>query len=253
MKEVQPAPSLRTAMILAAGYGTRMGDLTRDLPKPLLPLNGIRIIEVVIGKLARQGIKRIVINAHYQADRMRRFVEQYHLEGVELMLSEEPELLGSGGGIGKAEPFFRGETILAANADVLCRIDLSALYEWHCRQRAVATLAVLPSLNVTDYSLVLYDQRQRLKGFHPKKEPLPAGARSGIFTGFQILTPRARDYLAPRNMSIIDALYQKALADGEKVMVYPYSGGWLDIGTAEFYRQIVERLRRGEIKLQEYL
>jgi len=246
-------PSLRTAMILAAGYGTRMADLTRELPKPLLPLNGMPIIEVVIRKLARQGIERAVVNLHYLPEKMREFLGDGSRFGLEVLFSEEPELLGSGGGIANAEKYFNGETILAANADVLCDLDIGEFYDFHCRSGALATMAVQPSSNHRDYSLALFDAANSLKNFLGKNEEIPRDVHAGIFTGYQILTPGARAYLKPENQSIITELYRKALGRGERIAVFPFTGRWIDVGEREFYLALLQKIRAGEVDLADFI
>lgn len=249
----QQPPPLRTAMILAAGYGTRMAELTRDLPKPLLPLNGMPIIEVVIRKLARQGIERAVVNLHYLPEKMREFLGDGSRFGLEILFSEEPQLLGSGGGIANAEKFFQGETILAANADVLCDLDIGEFYDFHCRAGVLATLAVQPSSNHRDYSLALFDAANSLKGFLGKNEEIPGEVHAGIFTGYQILTPGARAYLKPENQSIISELYRKALGRGERIAVFPFSGRWIDLGEREFYLSLLQKIRSGEVEVTDFI
>lgn len=246
-------PSLRTAMILAAGYGTRMADLTRELPKPLLPLNGMPIIEVVIRKLARQGIERAVVNLHYLPEKMREFLGDGSRFGLEVLFSEEPELLGSGGGIANAEKCFNGETILAANADVLCDLAIGEFYDFHCRSGALATMAVQPSSNHRDYSLALFDAANSLKNFLGKNEEIPRDVHAGIFTGYQILTPGARAYLKPENQSIITELYRKALGGGERIAVFPFTGRWIDVGEREFYLALLQKIRAGEVDLADFI
>ncbi len=246
-------PKLRTAMILAAGYGTRMAELTRELPKPLLPLNGVRIIEVVIRSLAHRGIERAVVNLHYRPEKMREFLGDGSRFGLEILFSEEPELLGSGGGIANAERYFNGETILAANADVLCDLDIGKFYDFHCRSGALATLAVQPSANRRDYSLALFDAGNSLKGFLGKNEAIPRDVHAGIFTGYQILTPGARAYLKPENQSIITELYRKAVGRGERIGVFPFTGRWIDVGEREFYLSLLQKIRAGEVDLADFL
>lgn len=246
MRKSNTQSEVRIAMILAAGYGTRMGDLTGDIPKPLLPLNGKRIIEVVLHKLARQGFTRAVVNLHYLPQKMREALGAGSRFGLEIKYSEEPELLGSGGGIANAEPYFDGETILAVNADVLCAIDIRELLAFHQRFDPLATMAVLPSRNNRDYSLALFDAENNLAGFLKKNDAIPSPYQSAIFTGYQILTPQARAYLKPVNQSVIEELYKRALKEGKTVKVYPFSGRWIDVGTKEFYHSLVEKVRSGE-------
>ncbi len=244
---------LRIAMIMAAGYGTRMGSLTRDLPKPLLPLNDLRIIEVALFKLARQGFERVVINLHCFADKMQQILGDGRRYGIEIIFSHEPELLGSGGGIAKAEGHFAGETILVLNADVLSDLSIPAMFDHHRESGVLSTMCVLPSQNNKDYTLVKYTAQNRLAGFMDFGEALPANYHTGIFMGYHILSPAARAYLRPEFQSVINRFYKKALAEGEPIGIYPFSGTWIDVGTAAFYRQFVREIRHGKIDLQKFM
>ncbi len=248
----QHTKTIRIAMIMAAGYGTRMGELTRQLPKPLLPLNDWRIIDVVLKKLECQGFKRAVINLHYLPELVRTHINGKQWE-MEICFSEEAELLGTGGGIAKAEPFFDGETILAVNADVLCDIDLQEFINYHNRFNPLATMAVLPSGNNRDYSLVVFDGENNLRGFLARNEKIPAALHSGIFIGYHILTPEARTHLSPKPQSIITEFYSRALQEGKPLKIYPFSGKWIDVGTEAFYLSLRKKIQDGEINLATFL
>ncbi len=243
----------RIAMVMAAGFGTRMQDLTKEIPKPLLPLGNVRIIDTVIHKLANQGIERVVVNLHYHADVVREHLGDGRKFGVELIYSEEPELLGSGGGIANAESYFEGETIVVVNADVLCEVNISELYKWHYEHDAIATMTMLPSTNSTDYGLLLRNAHFQLQGFLVRNAMMPFGLKTGIFTGHQVLSAHARSYLSAENQSIISAFYIPAIEGGERIFVYPYEGRWLDIGTKSFYLEFVGKIRSGEVNLNDFM
>jgi NDP-sugar pyrophosphorylase family protein len=246
-------PSIRIAMIMAAGYGTRMGELTRDIPKPLLPLGDFRIIELVLKKFANQGIERAVINLHHFADVMKEHIGNGQRYGLEVIYSEEQAILGSGGGIANAEIHFEGETILVANADVLCDLDIRDFYRYHCDNRALATMNLLPSRNTHDYTLVKYQADCRLLSFLDKDATLAREDLTGIFTGHQILSPEARAYLKPQYQSVINRFYKQALAENKRLMIHPFDGEWIDVGTAEFYYDFLKQIHNGEVDIQRFL
>lgn len=245
--------TLQIAMILAAGYGKRMGDLTNDLPKPLLPVGKYRIIEILLKKLAAQGIERAVINLHYLPDVVREALGDGRRYGLEIIYSEEPELLGSGGGIANAEKWFEGQTIVAVNADTFCDLDLQALFRFHRENEALVTMNVLPSRNNFDYSLVLYDEQQNLQRFLLRRNPFPPRLQSGIFTGHQILSPTARAYLKAENQSIISELYVRGIEENQTVKVFRFDGQWIDIGTSDFYCDFVRRIENGDFDLAPFM
>lgn len=243
---------LRIAMIMAAGFGTRMGKLTENLPKPLLPIGEQRIIEIIIEKLARQGFERVIINLHFMADKVRDVLGDGKRFGLELIYSEETEILGSGGGIANAEPYFDGETILVVNADTLNSLNISEFYNYHLQTEAHATMHVLPSQNNDDYTLVLFGVQNRLNRILGRHKAIPEELHSGIFTGYQLLTPEARAYLKPVKQSIITNLYLQGVEDGKVINVFPHQTRWLDIGTALFYQHLLAQIKAGELDLGEF-
>lgn len=245
---------LRIAMIMAAGYGTRMNGLTDDLPKPLLPLNAdLCILDVVLHKLARSGIERVVVNAHHHAELLEAHLGRGERYGLELILSPEPELLGSGGGIANAEKHFNDETILVVNADTLCDINLGLFFRDHRQHDALATMNVIPSRNTRDYSLCTFDDQFRLTGFLPRDVEIPEGQLTGIFTGHQILSPEARRYLRPQHQSVIQRFYSPALKEGRYIRTAPFDGEWIDVGTRDFYESLVRRIAAGEVDLNRFM
>ncbi len=253
MDEPDVNPKINIAMILAAGYGTRMEKLTEDLPKPMLPLNSYRLIEVALHKLAYYGFQRVVINLHYFPEKISSYLGNGQAYGLEIRYSREEKLLGSEGGIANAKQYFNDEIICVLNADVLTNLNIGQFFEFHLRESSLATMAVLPSTNNHDYSLVLFDKRNNLCGFLKKNQPIPPNFQAGIFTGYQILTPQAWHSLKLDHKSIITHFYQEALQRGGKLKIYPFVDHWIDVGTKAHYEAIVRQVQSGKINLQKYM
>src|SRR4051794_41631236 len=104
--------------ILAGGFGTRLGDLTRDLPKPMIPINGRPYLERVIDSFARCGLRDIVLLTGYRADVIEKHFGSGETFGVNITYSRETEPLGTGGAV-RATPAVLGETVLVIHSDVL--------------------------------------------------------------------------------------------------------------------------------------
>ena len=106
-----------SAMILAAGYGRRMLPLTSNLPKPLIKIKGVRLIDNIINFLQSLGCKQIVINTHYQHEKITQAIRKNNFaKNIELIY--EKEILGTGGGIKNAISNFKNSNILVTNADI---------------------------------------------------------------------------------------------------------------------------------------
>ncbi|MCX6272014.1 MAG: sugar phosphate nucleotidyltransferase [Bacteroidetes bacterium] len=131
-------------MILAAGMGTRLRPLTDYCPKALTEINGISLLERVITKLINQGITGFTVNVHHFSEQIVSFLNQKQHFGAEINISDESGvLLDSGGGILKASSFFpENEDILIHNVDILTDLDLQSLFDYHLKNKALATLAV---------------------------------------------------------------------------------------------------------------
>ncbi len=243
---------IRTAMVLAAGFGTRMGELSRELPKCLLPVGNSTLLDLILQKLERAGIRRVVINLHHQGDKIRQHLDHRYQGKLDILYSQEPEILGTGGGIAYAEHFFPNETILTVNSDILSDISLPRFMEHFNRHPALATMAVYPSRNYQDYNLVIFDEQFRHRGFLGKGNPPTPEMQTGIFMGYQILTPEARQYLQPVFSSIITDFYLPALQKQQPLTVYVHRGEWVDLGTSDLYHQVNHRIRNQELVLENF-
>lgn len=132
------------ALILAAGLGTRLGELTSDRPKALVEVCGRTMLEHQLRHLSAAGFDRFVINIHHFAPNVRAFLESHQNFGLDIRLSDETDLLlDTGGGIRKAMRLFgSGQPVLVHNVDIFSSVDLKALYRGHIESGADSTLLV---------------------------------------------------------------------------------------------------------------
>src|SRR5437660_3978530 len=105
----------RSAMVLAAGLGTRLRPVTETIPKPLVQINGRTLIDHAIDRLALAGVEHVVVNVHYKSEMIAEHLARYEHPRIEL--SEETELLDTGGGVARALPLL-GEAFFVVNSDV---------------------------------------------------------------------------------------------------------------------------------------
>lgn len=130
------------AMILVAGYGTRLGELIKDTPKPMLDLGGCPILEHIIRNLARQGFNQIAVNLHYKADVIKDYFGNGMRFGIDLIYSYEPKLLGTAGAIKKMEWFLGADTFLVHYGDIVTDQDFGPMIRFYQERNAIATLLV---------------------------------------------------------------------------------------------------------------
>ena len=113
------------SMILAAGYGKRLGNLTKDTPKPLIEVKGKSLIDFHIDKLIASGYQKIVINVHYLAEKIINHVSSKYIDAIDIVFSHEENILGTGGAIKNAVKHFDQDDFLVINSDIYSDLDYS--------------------------------------------------------------------------------------------------------------------------------
>ncbi|MGW8315370.1 MAG: nucleotidyltransferase family protein [Bacteroidales bacterium] len=203
------------AMILAAGLGTRLGEMTASKPKALLEWDGVPLLERVIRKLIIQGFDEVVINVHHFAELIMEFVARNRQFGIRIEFSHEKEvLLDTGGGIANASWFFGEEPFLVYNVDIHSDIDLRKLYQAHLDGGTIATLAVKE--RVTSRSLLMNGEGF-LKGWRDNR------------TGETILMDPHEVYLIPIAFSAIYVLSPEIFTLFPNKEVFPIMPFFLDL------------------------
>lgn len=215
------------AMILAAGVGSRLGEITKDKPKCLVEVKGEPLIKHVIDRLIGAGVTSFVINAHHFAEKVKAYIDTLNLDAVVLI---EKDLLGTGGGLLNAKDYLSGDFFLH-NADVLSEIDLKALYWAHQEQKNLATLAVMK--RETKRALI-FSKDMILEGWSNNGI---TGNRYG-FCGVQVLSDQIFQFLKSPG-STIDA-FVEASNKGERIVGYDIGESfWVDVGTPERYKAVI--------------
>jgi len=239
------------AMILAAGLGTRLRPLTNTIPKPLLPVGGTPLIVWNLLLLKRHGFHDVVINLHHLGPMIEQTVGNGSKFGLRIIYSQEPVILGTGGGIKQVEPYFSGEPVLVLNGDTLVELDLDALYAFHRANKAAATLVLREDPDAARWGLVEVGAEYRIVRITGKGLSTPVPTAPRMFAGIHILSPRLlREVPKGVASSIIDP-YVAAIARGEAVLGYDLKSYWSDIGTAERYAQAEQDVRAGLIRLED--
>lgn len=239
------------AMILAAGLGTRLRPLTNTIPKPLLPVGGTPLIVWNLLLLKRHGFHDVVINLHHLAPLIEQALGNGSKFGLRIIYSREPMILGTGGGIKQAEPYFSGEPVLVLNGDTLFELDLSALCAFHRERKAAATLVLREDQDAARWGLVEVGAEDRIVRITGRGLTDSAPTIPRMFAGIHILNPRLlRDVTKGVASSIIDA-YVAAIERGDAVLGYDLQGYWSDVGTAERYTQADQDARAGLIRLED--
>jgi NDP-sugar pyrophosphorylase family protein len=227
------------AMILSAGYGTRLWPLTEDRTKPAIPILGKPLVGYVAEYLAGYGCEDIVVNLHHQPDSVKGALGNGSAFGVRLHYVFEPIILGTSGAMDNARSLLDSDTFIVINGKIITDIDLNAALETHRRTGAIATLVLHPNVAREKFSIVNVDE-----GFLSSFGGMPAIDEVSaepplMFTGIQILEPKIFNYI-PRGVfshSTTD-VYPQAMAAGERIASHVATGRWLELSTIQRYLDI---------------
>lgn len=230
---------IEQAMIFAAGLGTRLRSLTGTLPKALIEVAGKTMLERVIEKLKASGVQRIVINLHHFPNLIRTFVNQHDDFGVEILFSDESDLLlETGGGLKKAIPFFdRSKPVLIHNVDVISDIDLTEMLHFHLNNNALATLFVQKRKSARFF---LFDENLRLSGWRNATTgeeiiavDTPEPLNEFAFNGIHLISPELFDLISEDARFSIVQVYLR-LASGGRIFGFRADDvAYVDIGKPE--------------------
>ena len=231
---MRDAPAtISRAMVLAAGYGTRLRPLTDRLPKPLVPVLGRPLLARVVEGLRAAGARRIAINSHHLPEQIARCVEQFALSdhACEYRLLHEPDILGTGGALVNARAFLdQGEPFLLHNGDVLTDLDLRALVAAHRAGGALVTLALADD-SATNSVLLAPDGR--VLDINGRQAVAPDEGRLLTYTGVAVIEPALFRWLPGSGYATLVEALLSALADQPRAVrgFAPSPLYWNDLGT----------------------
>jgi N-acetyl-alpha-D-muramate 1-phosphate uridylyltransferase len=222
--------SLDTAMVLAAGFGTRMGALTRTRPKPLLAVGGRALIDHALDAAAAAGVRRAVVNLHYLGAQIRAHLAARMAPAV-VFSEEAPEILDTGGGIVQALPLLGPRDFFALNSDALFagRNPLGVLAGAWQPDRMDALLLLVPVERARAYTRAgdfFLDE----EGAVPRRRG-SAPIAPLVFCGAQVLSPRALAGAPPGAFSL-NLVWDRSIGEGRLAAV-TYPEEWVDVGTPE--------------------
>ncbi|MCY7348872.1 MAG: NDP-sugar synthase [Pyrinomonadaceae bacterium] len=236
------------AMILAAGFGTRLFPLTIDRTKPAIPFLGKPLVGYVAEYVAKFGFTEVVVNLHHQPESVKKALGNGEAFGVEIHYTEEtPKILGTAGALDNARQYLENETFLIVNGKIITDIDIAAALETHKKSGALATMILKPNTNREKFTIVeTEDGLVKTFGDFPELfsadqlSTLDSGLAAPLmFTGIHILEPRVFEYI-PRGVysDIVPTFYRPAIAEGEKIAAHVTDGNWFEISTIPRYLDI---------------
>jgi mannose-1-phosphate guanylyltransferase len=220
------------ALILAGGEGTRLRPLTSTVPKPVVPLVDRPFMAFMLEWLRGHGVDDVVMSCGFLAAGVRNVLGDGSAYGIRLRYVEEPQPMGTGGALKFCESLL-DDRFLMLNGDVLTDIDISAQIAQHTSTGAVATLALVPVEDPSNYGLVRLDADNAVLGFVEKPSPDQIDTNN-ISAGCYVLERSVLDLLEPDTPASIERDVFPRLV-GAGLYGHVSHGYWLDIGTPERY------------------
>ena len=235
------------AVILVGGKATRLLPITSNTPKAMVPVLNTPFLEHVICHLRRHSITEIILSIGNLAGPIQSYFGDGSRLGVEISYAIENTPLGTAGGLKNAAGSL-DEAIVALNGDVFTDLDITALIDFHRREKARATIALTRVDDPTHYGVIVTDAGGRVSCFQEK--PAPGEARSNMINaGTYILEPEVLAAVpSGTQFSIEREVFPVLLDQGLPVYAYSNSAYWLDIGTHEKYLQVHYDLLNGKCR-----
>jgi len=218
------------AIVLAGGKGTRLAPYTKILPKPLMPIGDMPILEVLLRQMKNAGIDEVVLTVGHLAGLLRAFFQDGSELGLRIQYSLEDKPLGTSGPLSLVKGL--DDTFLVSNGDVLTTLNLLELINYHKENKAAATIAVHCRKVDIDFGVVECDEKNRMVGY--KEKP---SIEYMVSMGIYVFEPKVLSYIPYGQYLDLPDLIKKMIAAGEKVVSYPFKGYWQDLGRPDDYER----------------
>src|SRR6204780_5542123 len=233
---------------MAGGGGTRVGALTSNQPKPMLPMANRPMMEHVIRLLRQHGFTDIVVTVAFMANAIRAYFGDGSELGVRMVYATEESPRGTAGSVLNARDELT-ERFLVISGDVLTDIDLSAVVAFHEAKGALATIALQSVENPVDFGIVITDEDGAIERFL-EKPTWGQGFSDTINTGIYVLEPEIFDYIAPGHPVDFSAdVFPDVLAAGKPLFGHVSDGYWEDVGTLEAYLRAHQDVMDGKVQV----
>lgn len=221
------------AVVLAGGKGARLAPYTRILPKPLMPIGDMPILEVMLRQMKQAGVEEVILTVGHLAHLLRTFFMDGEQWGLRISYSYEECPLGTAGPLSLIPGL--DSTFLVTNGDVLTDLDLKKLLDFHRCQEGIATIAVHRRQVKIDLGVVQWNGNNTLSGYIEK----PSYDYT-VSMGIYVFEPRVMEYIPHNQYLDFPDLVLKMIAAGEKVSGYAFEGYWKDLGRPDDYEQANE-------------
>jgi len=221
--------------LLAAGRGTRLKALTAKRAKPALPVAGLPMLAYSLSFFYAAKVAKLAVNVHHCPETITDILDQAE-HPWRLLVSEESELLDTGGGLKRCEGFLSDAPVLLANADIVADVDIPRLLRFHSAREAALTIVAVPHARANDIAPITIGTDDRVVDINRTLNPLSTGEH--LYAGIAVFEPVLFQFLKTEPSSIVYTAYTGLIAAGEKVCAYVHRDRWYDCGTPETYVEV---------------
>jgi D-glycero-alpha-D-manno-heptose 1-phosphate guanylyltransferase len=233
--------SVKTAIILAGGFGTRLKDVISDLPKPMAPVNGKPFLEYLLLHLHKYGIKHIILSTGHLA---KKIAEHFGNEfrGMKISYSHEEHPLGTGGAIRLALSSCEDDEVLVMNGDSFFEIDMQRFIDLHHQSKADVSLALREVENASRYGRISIDKENRITDFKEKSDqPLRGLINAGVYL---IRKKSFLDNAPPAASFSIEKDFFEKKCRQLMIKGFKFKSYFIDIGIPEDYSKAQNEFKR---------
>ena len=224
------------AVILAGGRGQRLAPYTNILPKPLMPIGDMPILEIVLRQLKHHGIDEVIIAVGYLASLIQTYVGDGSRYGLKVDYSMEHKPLGTAGPLKLIEQL--DDTFLLMNGDLLTSLNFRALIDFHQQHQAMATVSTYPRKVQITLGVINADEDNSVVSYIEKPS-----YDFRVSMGINVLEATALNYIPQDEFFDFPDLIKVLISARENVKAYPFDDGyWLDIGRHEDYEKALDEL-----------
>ncbi|MFZ5882110.1 MAG: sugar phosphate nucleotidyltransferase [Chloroflexota bacterium] len=221
------------AVILAGGKGSRLAPYTKVIPKPLMPIGDMPILEVLLHQIKRAGVDEVVLSVGHMSSLLRAFFQEGRHIGVHIRYSHEDKPLGTAGPLALVGSL--DSTFLVMNGDVLTTLDFGELVKFHQKSQAQVTIAMYNREVKIDLGVLqLSSGGHEVVGYIEKPT-----YNFQVSMGVYVFEPTVLKYIPPGQYFDFPTLILRLIEAGERVVGFPFSGYWQDLGRPDDYEQAI--------------
>jgi dTDP-glucose pyrophosphorylase len=223
---LRPRTSSSPVVLMAGGRGERLRPLTEHTPKPMLPIAGVPMIEIILRNLADQGFRDVWISVNYLAEQIVDHVGDGSALGLSVRYLREDKPLGTAGALAGLVPSVT-EPFIVMNSDLLTQVDFGKLLKFHGKQSSAITVGVREHVTQIPFGVVT------LNGAEVESIVEKPAHRVMVSAGIYAIDPAALAHLTANEYADMPGLLQRVMDSGDKVTAFPIHESWVDVGRPE--------------------